>query len=140
MSHARRRAINKERNQALRPKEGAVYCRWRPASREQANDPQSLWVWPSLTVVGAGGKVPRGVLTEVVACTPEAVELSCGIKLPPDVLVRAIRPAHALVYAGAQGLTLPGRVRLETESSHLTLRHIYVGCSRATRHDLLEVA
>jgi len=54
--------------------------------------------------------------------------------------VRAVRPAHALVYAGSQGLTLPGRVRLETDSSHLTLKHLYVGASRATRHDMLEVA
>jgi len=140
MSHARRRAINRQRNQALKPKEGAVYCRWKPASREQANDPQSLWVWPGLTVIGAGGKVSRGVLTEVVSCTPDAVELSCGVTLAPDVLVRAVRPAHALVYAGSQGLTLPGRVRLETDSSHMTLKHLYVGCSKATRHDLLEVA
>ncbi len=82
----------------------------------------------------------RGVLTEVVSCTPDAVELSYGVTLAPDVLVRAVRPAHALVYAGSQGLTLSGRVRLETDSSHMTLKHLYVGCSRATRHDLLEVA
>ena len=80
------------------------------------------------------------MLTEVVSCTPDAVELSCSVTLAPDMLVRAVRPAHALVYAGSQGLTLPGRVRLETDSSHMTLRHLYVGCSRATRHDLLEVA
>ena len=81
----------------------------------------------------------RGVLTEVASCTPDAVELSCGVTLAPDMLVRAVRPAHALVYAGSQGLTLPGRVRLETESSHLTLKHLYVGCSRATAAAKLEV-
>ena len=68
-------------------------------SREQTNDPQSLWVWPQLVVIGARGKVARGVLTEVVSCTPDAVELSCGVTLPPDQLVSAVRPAHALVYA-----------------------------------------
>ena len=44
MSHAQRRKINRARNMALKPREGAVYCRYRPTSREQADDPQSLWV------------------------------------------------------------------------------------------------
>ena len=139
MSHARRRAINRQRNLALKPKDGAVYCRWKPASREQANDAQSLWVWPGLVVIGAGGKVARGVLTELVSCTHDAVQLSCGATLPQNVLVRAVRPAHSLVFALGQGLTLPGRVRLETDSSHLTLKHLYAGCSRACSHTLLEV-
>ena len=139
MSHARRHAINRQRNLALKPKEGAVYCRWRPCGRQQNNDPQSLWVWPGLALIGAGGKVLRGILTQVVRCTPEEVELSGGQTLAPDQLVRCCRPAHALVYAGSQGLTLPGRVRLETDSAHMTLRHLYVGMSRATSSALLEV-
>jgi hypothetical protein len=57
MSHARRRAVNKLRNQALKPREGAVFCRWKPVNNAQATDPESLWVWPGLTVIGAGGKV-----------------------------------------------------------------------------------
>ena len=81
----------------------------------------------------------RGVLTEVVSCTPDAVELRCGVTLPPDQLVRAVRPAHALVYAGPQGLALSGRVRLETESPHITLKHLHVGRSRACSYELLEV-
>ena len=81
----------------------------------------------------------RGVLTEVVSCTPDAVELSCGVTLPPDQLVRAVRPARAVVYAGSQGLTLPGRVRLLTDSPHINIRHLYVRCSRACSHELLEV-
>ena len=58
MSHARRHAINRQRNLALKPREGGVYCRWRPTTRQQANDPQSLWVWPGLKVIGAGAKWP----------------------------------------------------------------------------------
>ena len=41
-------------------------------------------------------------------------------------------------YASCQGLTLHNRVRLDLESCHLTLRHLYVGASRATSSELLE--
>ena len=34
----------------------------------------------------------------------------------------------------------PNRVRLDLESCHLTLRHLYVGASRATSSELLEAA
>ena len=47
-------------------------------------------------------------------------------------LLRATRPSHAVTYASCQGLTLHNRVRLDLESCHLTLRHLYVGASRAT--------
>ena len=58
ISHAQRHAINGQRNLALKPREGGVYCRWRPTTRQQANDPQSLWVWPGLKLIGAGAKWP----------------------------------------------------------------------------------
>ena len=138
MSHARRHAINRERNTALRPK-SAMYCRWKPKARRQTDDPQSFWAWPGLKLIGAGGKVKRGILTQVVSCADDSVELDCGVTLCPEQLVRCVRPCHALTFAGCQGLTLPGRVRLETSSSHFTLRHLYVGCSRATSSALLEV-
>ena len=77
-------------------------------------------------MIGAGGKVARGVLTEVVSCTPDAV-------------VRAVRPAHALVFKGCQGLTMKGRVRILTDSPHMDLKCLYVACSRTTRHDLRDV-
>ena len=117
-----------------------MYCRYRPRARQQASDPQSLWVWPGCRVVGAGGKVAKGQICHVVSYTPDLVELDIGTKLLPDELVRAIRPGHCLVFAGCQGLTLEGLVRIETGNSpHLTIKHLYVGCSRATSHTLLEV-
>ena len=36
-------------------------------------------------------------------------------------------------------VTLQGRVHLDTRSEHFTLRHLYIGCSRATSSNLLEV-
>ena len=76
----------------------------------------------------------------MAAVSENEVQLSTGVKLTAEQVVRQTRLAHALTYASVQGLTLPGRVRLECDSSNVRLRHLYVGCSRATRHDLLEVA
>ena len=52
----------------------------------------------------------------------------------------ATRPSHAVTCASCQTLTLHNRVRLDLESCHLTLRHLYVGASRATSSELLEAA
>ena len=139
MSHRRRMSVNAQRNRLLKPKD-AVRFLYKPFNKIAANEPQSMWVWPGLTLIGAGGKVTKGILTTVTACTEEEVELSTGAKLQPEQLIRCTRLAHCLTYASCQGLTLNGRVRLEADSPNMTLRHLYVGCSRATRSDLLEVA
>jgi hypothetical protein len=65
--------------------------------------------------------------------------LNTGQKLTRAECVRSLRLASALTYASCQGLTLKGRVRLETDSPNMTLRHLYVGISRATAADLVEV-
>mgnify|MGYP002809688238 CR=1 FL=1 len=44
-----------------------------------------------------------------------------------------------MTYASCQGRTLAGRLRLEVDSVHMTTRHLYVGISRATAADLVEV-
>ena len=66
--------------------------------------------------------------------------LDNGMRLKNQELLRATRPSHAVTYASCQGLTLHNRVRLDLESCHLTLRHLYVGASRATSSKLLEAA
>ena len=53
-------------------------------------------------------------------------------------LFKYTRLTHAITHASCQGLTLIGHVELfDTSSQHFTLRHLYVGSSRATRSDLL---
>ena len=91
------------------------------------NSPQSMRVWPGLRLIGAGGKIPKGVFVAVAEVEPDGVRLDN-------------RPSHAVTYASCQGLTLHKRVRLDLESCHLTLRHLYVGASRATSSELLEAA
>ena len=143
LSHRKRVALNRRLNQAKKPKEGAVFLRHRPAQRCQAggNQPQSMWLWPGCQLIGQGGPCPKGVLVQVEEASPEQVKLSNGAALTAEQAMKCCRLAHALCYASVQGLTLPGVVRMEDCDNPLfTLRHLYVGCSRATAHDLLEVA
>ena len=102
------------------------------------NSPQSMRVWPGLRLIGAGGKIPKGVFVVVAEVEPDGVRLDNGMRLKNQELLRATRPSHAVTYASCQGLTLHNRVRLDLESCHLTLRHLYVGASRATSSELLE--
>ena len=57
------------------------------------------------------------------------------MRLKNQELLWASRPSHAVTYASCQGLTLHNRVRLDLESCHLTLRHLYLrgGLERAVR-------
>ncbi len=92
-------------------------------------------------MVGAGGPCPKGILVEVTELDAEKVVLSNGAELDAEKVCKCTRLAHCLCYSSVQGLTLPGVVRCsDTTSPMLNLRHLYVGISRATRHDLLEVA
>ena len=95
-------------------------------------------VWPGLRLIGAGGKLPKGVFVAVAEVELDGVRLDNGMRLKNQELLRATRPSHAVTYASCQGLTLHNRVRLDLESCHLTLRHLYVGASQATSSELLE--
>jgi len=136
ISHARRRYLNMRRNLAEKPPD-AVFFRVHSSSKA---GPQSMWLWQGLTVVGAGGAVKQGAFETVAHATPEEVLLHSGTRLTAHQAVRSLRLAYALTYPTTQGLTLPGVVRLDcTANSHFTWKHLYVGASRCTSHQLLEV-
>ena len=144
ISHVRRRFINRQRNRHDKPRD-AVYLR-APMSGKTGTGPEPMWVWPGLRLVGAGcGQVKKGVF-ETVATVSEAdgvvtVTLHSGLSLVGAQAVRTLRLCSAITYASCQGLTLHGVVRLDcTESSHFTCRHLYVGSSRCTSHQLLEIS
>ena len=67
------------------------------------------------------------------------VRLTNGLVLTHEQAVQSLRLCYALTYASCQGLTLPGVVRLDTRSDHFTLKHLYVGLSRGTAAELVEV-
>ena len=140
ISHSKRMAVNAAANRALAPEASKLLelevihidlgCY---ETVTPQNSPQSMRVWPGLRLIGAGGKIPKGAEVE-----PDGVRLDNGMRLKNQELLRATRPSHAVTYASCQGLTLHNRIRLDLESCHLTLRHLYVGASRATSSELLE--
>ena len=68
------------------------------------------------------------------------VTLHSGMSLVESQAVRTLRLCSAITYASCQGLTLQGVVRLDcTTSPHFTSKHIYVGSSRCTKSELLEI-
>jgi len=141
MSHRKRMQHNRLMNQARKPKD-AFFFRYRPPHGNlSGNQPQSMWIWKGMTLVGASGAAcPKGILVEVEDVTPEVVSLSSGAQLTAEQICKCTRLAHCLCYASVQGLTLPGVVRLsDTTSPMLTLRHLYVGISRATAAANVEV-
>ena len=98
-----------------------------------------MWLWRGQQLVGAGGKCLKGLWYNVESLDDDYIELVGGLKLSHQDAVRSLRLPYALTYASCQALTLKGVVRLETESTNMTLRHLYVGISRATAAELVEV-
>ena len=104
------------------------------------NMPQTMRVWPGLKLIGVGGRVTKGIYVHVAEVGPEKIVLDGGDSFTHAALLKHTRLCHAITYASCQGLTLEGRVFLcDTESPHFTLKHLYVGSSRATSSELLSV-
>ena len=55
-------------------------------------------------------------------------------------LLRYTQLCHAIAYASLLGLTLRGRVWLcDADNPHFSVKHLYVGASRATSAELVSV-
>ena len=81
----------------------------------------------------------KGMFYEVAAVDETYVELTNGLKLTHEQALTSLRLSYALTYASCHGLTLKGVVRLDTQSPNFTMKHLYVGISRATAANLVEV-
>ena len=139
ISHARRRYLNMQRNLHDRPPHAIFFKA--PGGKTGGTSPQSMYLWPGLKVVGAGGAVPKGVFESLQTVSEDEVTLHSGTRLTAHQAIRSLRLAYALTYPSCQGLTITGRVRLDcTDSRHFTIKHLYVGSSRPTASALLEIA
>ena len=98
-----------------------------------------MFLWPGLRLIGCGGKVQRGVFVHVETLGDSDLLLDNGTRVKYEDLHKCLRLAHCLTYASAQGLALKGRLRLETLGIHFSIKHLYVGASRTTSSQLLEV-
>ena len=140
ISHARRRYLNMQRNLKDKPP-GAIFFRAPVTGNANGTGPQSMFLWPGIHVIGAGPPLKKGVFETVLSVTSDEVVLHNGTRLTAHQAVRSLKLAYALTYPSCQGLTIPGVVRLDcTANIHFTLKHLYVGSSRCTARNLLEVA
>ncbi|CAE7552339.1 unnamed protein product, partial [Symbiodinium sp. CCMP2456] len=121
ISHAHRIQLNEAANRRLAP-EDALKIEHQTREAPGTNQPQTMRVWPGLKLVGAGGRVAKGVFARVQS-VGERVVLDSGLSFAPQDLLRATRLCHAVTYASCQGLTLTGRVWLyDTGSQHFTIK------------------
>ena len=139
ISHATRMTINKTQNMALKPASAILIKAGRGKKRE--NSAQNMWVYEGQRLIGAGGRIRKGVFVTVMFIDERggAITLNNEVTLSYEQC-GCLRLAHAITYASCQGLTLQGRVRLcETSHPAFTTKHLYVGSSRCTGAALLEV-
>ena len=147
ISHSKRMAVNAAANRALAPEASKLLqletqvihidlgCYESVPTNgccQTQNSPQSMGVWPGLRLMGAGRKIPKGVFVAVAEVEPDGVRLDNGMRLKNQELLRATRPRRSYLRQ------LPGAH--PPQPCHLTLRHLYVGASRATSSELLEAA
>ena len=74
----------------------------------------------------------------------QAITVVCELSqkefvLPAEFVSAHMRLCFALTYASIQGATLKNRIRLYTHHPRMTLKHLFVGISRATAYALVEV-
>ena len=133
ISHAKRLQINERENRRLASPD-ALLVQYEARGAVPTNAPQTMRVAHRSGRQGAerhlpdcgnggGGRRPPG--ERPVLHGPE--------------LLKHARLCSAITYASVQGLTLRGRVWLYDVRTHFTLKHLYMGCSRATNSELLSV-
>ena len=134
-------AVNAAANRALAPEAlkllelNVMGCYKSVPTQTPQNSPQSMRVWPGLRLIGAGGKIPKGVFVAVAEVEPDGVRLDNGMRLKNQELLRATRPSHAVTYASWAHPPQPRPPGPGVLPPHA---HLYVGASRATSSELLK--
>jgi AAA domain len=137
IAHSRRMALNRLQNLAEKPADAVLYKA--KAGKKGENAAQHMFVYPGQRLIGAGGRVRKGVFVTVKSATLDELVLEDETVLTSEMASRCLRLSHCITIASAQGLTLLGRVRVETNHPTFTLKHLYVASSRCTAANLLEV-
>ena len=91
---SKRMAVNTAANRALAPEASKLLeletqvihidlgcCQATNGCSQTQNSPQSMRVWPGLRLIGAGGKIPKGVFVAVAEVEPDGVRLDNGMRL-----------------------------------------------------------
>ena len=115
-----------------------MYLPWLLQKRVALNASQPMWVWPGQKLLGCPPverqALRNGVEYTVAAVCATTVTLQDGPSLTHEQAVAWLRLPYAVTYASVQGRETDGTLALhDCDNAHMTLRHIYVGLSRAKR-------
>ena len=147
ISHVKRRKLNRDINQALRP-EGAVLIRAR-AEKGQTTTAQNMFIWEGIELLGATAAVKRGIRNNVMYKVSKLDgddvwvrhEEDNPIKLTYSQVASLLRLSYARTYASVQGTEFEDTLRLhDTGSRHFTMRHLFVAMSRAKDTKKIDIA
>ena len=94
---------------------------------------QTLWIWEGCELIGAGAhKVQNGILYKVAAIEDDHVRFETGERLSFQEVSRDLRMSFAQTYMSCQGSEFHDSLKLwDVDSKFFTLKHLYVGMSRA---------
>ena len=115
---------------------------------KQANQPQNFTIYPCQLLQGCldskQGLLMNGCFYKVIEADYKTVKLQSvhmeNFIVNTQIAAKSLRMTHGLTYASIEGLTLKGRIRLcDTNHPKFDWRKLYVGLSRATSSDLVEV-
>ena len=140
ISHVKRRKLNREINQALRP-EGAILIRAKP-QKGQLNAAQNMYIWEGIQLLGCTSAVKRGirnnVLYTVIKIDDEYVSVKGDHDEPEEIkltflqVAALLRLSFARTYASVQGTEFSQELRChDVTNKHFTMRHLFVAISRA---------
>ena len=122
-----------------------------PHNIRDETEPQAMWIWPGMRVVGQRKPCVKSLMYDVVACDAETlvlrqVDFSLNAKEHPTIAVPTAKACLAFVmsfattYCRAQGLQYSGVVPLgDSDNKNFSLEMLNMGISRALHSSLVEI-
>ena len=110
--------------------------------------PQDMWIWPGMRVIGHKKPCIKSQVYEVVECTDQWVSLrpitddeaESRISVSIKTAAQCFRMFHATTYSRAQGLTIQGLIVLaDSDHTNFSIKHLNMGITRATHSSLVEI-
>ena len=146
ISHAKRKAINTYINDSKKP-DNAIRLEVGEYKGRDDWEPQDMWCWPGMRVIGHKKPCIKSQIYEVTECNDQRIILKAiadddksQIAVSTPTVAQCCRMFHACTYSKAQGLTIPGLIVLaDSDHANFTIKHLNMGITRTTHSSLVEI-
>ena len=150
ISHHRRLMFNEQLN-ALKKPLNSMRLELPTYTIRDETQPQAMWIWPGMRVVGQRKPCVKSCMYDVVSCNAEAIVLRpvnfglsarelATISIPTAKASLAFVMSHATTYCRAQGLQYLGVIALsDCENRNFSLEMLNMGITRALHSSLVEI-